>query len=400
MFGVKDINLSFFLDLFFKGKIFPKFYSKISNNLLFCNHENEDISNSKNIYSIFDIPNYYNLIISKTHNNLKTLKAPLYYGFLINLSKYESLEDYLTNKLGRGRKSQLKRYRIRLDLCISPIYKIYFGEISKKEYDGIFEHLKRLTIKRFEEKKELNYELPYLEVYQKMMYALVLEKKANIFVIYDKQKPINITLNFIENQTLFHWNSCYDIDYQVFNLGHINMVNHLEWSFNNNIKVFDMGRGDFLHKRKYITSNYTYEEHIIYNNNNFITALFAHYKFYKLKLRFALIQRLKKINAQVLYSKYAKFKYKIFRHKTVKPQHEKNTDITIIDNIPDSSKLNLIDLTQINPAIVKTLNYFLHRSKESINMLEIFKDDEVLGTFYISGKKKKAKITISNTSNK
>ncbi|MCF7568634.1 GNAT family N-acetyltransferase [Sabulilitoribacter arenilitoris] len=396
----KHIINSLFLDLFFKNKCFPPFYKKITNSFLnSIVYESDAKTTSKfsNLtYAISDIPSYFIAEFNKSYKHLKLLKTPLYLGFLINLSVFKNLEDYLNNHLGRPRKSQLKRYRKRLDKCISPQYKIFYGDISKEEYNFTFKKLIELTQRRFTQKEELNFELPYLELYQEIMYPMILDKKASIFIIYHDKKPINITLNFIEDATIFHWNSCYDIDYQMFNLGHINMVNHLEWAFNNGFKLFDMGRGDFLHKRKYVNESYMYYEHIVYNSKSIIAYISAKSKLLKLKLRFALIKLLKKTNLHLLYGRYAKYKYKF-----AKSRNNKNNEVKIstdtISEIPKLETLTLIDLTIGKyDFLIKPLNYFLHKSQDNVSQVKVYMDKKNSQVFYFEGTKKQQKLSIEN----
>lgn len=395
----KHIRVSFFLDLFFKEKSFPNFYKRLTNTFLnnttFNSKSNLKPSFNYLTYTIYDVPNYLKTeIIKKT--SLKLLTAPLYAGYIINLTCFKDLEDYLNNHLGRPRKSQLKRYRKRLDLCITPNYKIYYGDISKKEYHTIFKQLTLLTERRFAQKQELNFELPYLELYESIMYSMILSKKASIFVIYHDKKPINITLNFIDKGCIFHWNSCYDIDYQMFNLGHINMVNHLEWAFTNGFKLFDMGRGDFLHKRKYVNQNYVYSEQIIYNSKSIVASIISHIKLVKLKFRYGLIKLLKKNNLHLLYGKYAKYKYKIATSK-----NKKNKPYTILTNniseIPNLEKLTPINISDNDyEYLIKPLNYFLHKSKINIKYIKVLTDLNDEKTFYFKGVNTNQKITIKN----
>ncbi|MEC3908028.1 GNAT family N-acetyltransferase [Tamlana sp. 2201CG12-4] len=399
MFGIRHIKLSFFIDFLFKEKSFPGFYnkvfSKISDGVLLNNETVFKKNTSKKVYSISDIPDYFSLETSEELSKLRTLRAPLYNGFYIDLGKYCDLNDYMNNKLGRARKSQLKRYRKRLDLCLTPIYKVYFGGIQKNEYDYIFDSLKNITIRRFEQKEETNFELSYLDKYHEMMFPLIHQKKACIFVIYDKQKPVNISLNFIEGQLLLHWNSCFDIDYYMFNLGHINMVNHLQWCFDHGIKIFDMGRGDFLHKRKYITDSYIYQEHITYHSKSTVITLFAHYRVLVLKLRFTLIKILKKINAQVLYSRYAKVKYQIRNYKNTKKTQKDIVVETVISNLPDSIHLKAVDIDEIAPALIQPLNDFLYNHKEPVNNIKVYQDNSYDKTLYLVGKRKMIKLDLS-----
>ncbi len=395
----KHINASFFLDLFFKEKNFPPFYKKITNIFLNTDAYNSNASENFGIdyltYTIHDIPNYLKLEFSKS-TPLKLLEAPLYSGYIIDLACFKNLEDYLNNHLGRARKSQLKRYRKRLDLCIAPNYKIYYGDISKNEYNILFNRLILITKRRFAQKEELNFELPFLELYRDIMYPMILNKKASLFVIYHDKKPINITLNFVDEECIFHWNSSYDIDYQMFNLGHINMVNHLEWAFNNGFKLFDMSRGDFMHKRKYVNKSYVYNEHIIYNSKSLPTSIIAHLKHLKLKLRYSLIKFLKKANIHLLYGRYAKYKYRITKSKL-----KKNITCIITSNstpeIPSSEKLKRIDVNNIeHNFLIKPLNYFIHKNQDNIKNVNVFADLNDTQIFYFEGTKKSQNLIIKN----
>ncbi|AUP77252.1 GNAT family N-acetyltransferase [Flavivirga eckloniae] len=395
----KHAHVSFLLDLFFKNKAFPPFWKKITNsftnNVVHKTDSNLDVEHKT--YSISDVPNYFSIDFKNTTKHLKQLSTPLYAGYLINLELFEDLEDYLNNKLGRPRKSQLKRYRKRLDLCIAPEYKIFHGDIAKKEYDSLFDNLFEMTEQRFAQKEELNFELPFLELYHQMMYPLILKKEACIFAIYHKNKPISITLNFIDEDTVFHWNSCYDINYQMFNLGHINMVNHLEWAFQNGYKIFDMGRGDFLHKRKYINEEYMYNEHVIYNSKSLTASIVAHIKILKLKLRFKLIQFLKKTKLHLWYGKYAKYKYRLAKTKNKTPINIKFNIENTISEIPKLTSLNTINLSKDDYYfLIKPLNYFLHKSQELADNVVVYNDSNNKKTFYFKGLKKTQKITIEN----
>ncbi|MFD1613957.1 GNAT family N-acetyltransferase [Gelatiniphilus marinus] len=397
----KNIEVSFFLDLFFKEKSFPFFIKTITNTLLksVVYKRNAISTLDLKTYAITDIPSYFSLQIDEENANIKSVSVPLYAGFLINLSNFANLEDYLNNKLGRPRKSQLKRYRKRLDLCIAPKYKIFYGAITREDYKLLFKELLLITERRFIQKKELNFELPFLKLYEDMMFDMVLKKQAAIFAIYHGDKPINITLNFIDGETIFHWNSCYNIDYQMFNLGHINMVNHLEWAYNNNFKLFDMSRGDFLHKRKYITESYMYNKSIIFNSKSVFATIIARFTAFKLKLRFKLIGLLKKINFHKLYGYYAKLKFKI-----KKPSAGDTSENKIIAdyNLPEIhlvKNLKEIDLDNKEFSfLIQARNYFLHKSQEFVNDVKVYKDLKNDQIFYFKGIKKNQKTTIQKTS--
>lgn len=388
-------KISFFIDLIFDEAFSLNCLKRVTNTLanhnLILPQKTNDVFKLHSVFSIYDIPNYLKLNFIEAENNIKILKAPLYNGFLINLQNYKNLDAYLSKKLGRGRKSQLKRYKKRLDFCINPTYKIFFGDISKSEYSFLFDTLKLLTVKRFNQKKEINFELPYLDKYYEVMFKLILNKQASIFVIYHDTKPICITLNFIQKHTVFHWNSCFDIDYSMFNLGHVNMLNHLEWSFNNNIKVFDMGRGDFHHKRKYVDTKYLYEDFFLLTSNNSISKLKFYYNFGIIYIRYYLISFLKIVNAQKIYSVYSKYKYRVL----AKPNNLKEQEVVsyhFIDKLPELKNLKQIRYFDIESNMLVAINKFIFDKRQKVSDLIIYTHSKKLDTYFLASDKLYAKI--------
>ena len=65
---------------------------------------------------------------------------------------------------------------------------MFYGAIEKVEYDHIFEHFKFLLTKRFDDKQITNNNLDPAEweFYKEVVYPLILEKKASLYVIYNK----------------------------------------------------------------------------------------------------------------------------------------------------------------------------------------------------------------------
>ena len=395
---MKRTRLSFLIDFVLKERAFPGFITKLeqslSRQLIFQRtKEMHPEFLRKEIYAIYDIPDYYIPEISSSPTDLRTVKVPLYAGYLINLRAFDGLEHYINTVVRKARYSQLRRYRKRLDVCLNPKYEIYYGEIGKETYDSLFNCLKAMIQRRFNQKQEANFELPYLDFYQEIMYPLIQKKKAALFVIYDRNKPINITLNFLYHKTVFHWNSCYDIDYSVFNLGHINMMNHLKWSYEQGFEVFDMGRGDFLHKRKWITDSYLYQEYIVYDRSHLTTSLLAISRAIVLKTRYHLINLLKKMKIHLVYGKYVRFKFNLIHGKENNDQKQKWEVENEPTNTPSLGDMVVLDIeAPENAFLIRPLNYFLHRSQESINDLSVYSDTSNDEAYYFIGKKKKQRI--------
>ncbi|NCP52929.1 MAG: GNAT family N-acetyltransferase [Flavobacteriales bacterium] len=386
-----DKRTSFLIDHVLNQVALPCYYSRVINSLSgksCLKQPNKTIEIPQGGYfSIYDIPSYLKPVLEEDLKNLKHKKTPLYAGYLINLKAYLHFEDYIKTIVRSARWSQLKRYKKRLDLCLKPSYSIYYGHnLNPDEYHKIFESLKQMTARRFAQKEELNFELPYLDFYQEIMHPLILEQKAAIFVIYHEDKPINITLNFFLEDICFHWNSCFDVDYAVFNLGHINMVNHLEWCFNKGFSVFDMGRGDFFHKRKWVDTSYVYEEHYLFSTKSFKSLWHANTMVSFKCLRYQSVQFLKKLQAQKAYGAYVRFKYRWFLKTPFKPLVSIETHHLV--DIPDTMACTPINIFEpMYAPLIEPLNYFLHRNQESFHNVLVSCETKQPNRCYFKGLK-------------
>ncbi|MBS9463884.1 GNAT family N-acetyltransferase [Flagellimonas sp. 389] len=397
----KYVRLCYFFDFFLEGNDFPSFYRKITEVLskkVVYTSQNKEVPEFENkAYSIYDMPDYFKTEIESKDSSISILDIPLYTGYLINLNSYKDFEDYMDTKVRKARCSQLRRYRKRLDLCIRPVYKIYYGQIEKEEYNRLFNTLLKMTERRFIQKKERNFELPFLETYRATMYPLILEKKASIFVIYDGEKPINISLNFIDEHIIFHWNSCYDIDYCMFNLGHINMVNHVKWAYENNFKLFDMGRGDFFHKRKWVDQTYIYEEQLIYDSKSLHAMILVYVRLAFLKLRYSVIQVLKKLKFHLWYGKFIKYRY---RNSHEFKNLVRKEEVRIIDDnfkMPSINKLKRIPIDNIQDSfIINSINYFIHKNQEYVQEIEVYLELKNPSCYYLKSNKRIQKVLITS----
>ncbi|MCL5244806.1 GNAT family N-acetyltransferase [Cellulophaga sp. 20_2_10] len=393
-------KFSFFLDLFFKDKTFPWFYNKITNNYLKTVVYNSDHTLHKTATIetciVYDIPNYLDIKTTIQEADLKEIRFPLYNGYAVYFGNHATCDAFLHDQVGKSRTNKLRRHQNRLDLSIAPTYTMYYGAIEEIEYKRLFKELKRITALRFTQKEESNFELPYLNYYEEIMFKMILTKKASIYVIYDKDKPINITLNFIDGQTMLHFNSCFDVDYSMYNLGHLNTIKHLRWCYDNNIKLFDMGRGDFFHKRQWINKTYLYQEHIIYNSKSVTATLKAKKTIAFYKLRFKMVAVLKKMKFHLIYGKYIKYKYRLFNKKDTKNNHI----YTLSTGVAIPKDANIVQINYLDEEYNNLLFYvndFLHKNFEKNSAICVYKDTKLANTYYIKGEKNTQKIRIKSS---
>ncbi|MCB0438195.1 MAG: GNAT family N-acetyltransferase, partial [Mangrovimonas sp.] len=178
---------------------------------------------------IFDVPRYFKLEVGAS-KKLGLLKVRQYPGYLIQLNDFTDLNDYLSKTFSKSSNQKFKRYQQRLEQCFTIDYKVYHGAISKEAYEHVFNSFYRLLTKRFDDKQTVNNNLFDHEwnFYHDVVYQMILEKKASLYVIYSDQKPISVRLNYYSDEIIFDAITVFDIDYSKFHLGKISIMKVLE----------------------------------------------------------------------------------------------------------------------------------------------------------------------------
>ena len=268
MLSFLKLKHNFTLDFFLKNSIPPVYdgFQNKTNGRYFLNKASV-IPNLKNeIHVINHIPPYLELRINNdiAYDYYKTTFLK---GFLVNLDGYNSITEYLGNQFGAKSRSKMRAYKNRLEACFSVRYKMFYGTIGKKEYNFLFDRFLIMIKRRFSQRKETHGALKYWDLIKETAYSRILRKEASLFVIYDRDKPIDICLNF-HHQNIFN-NSIrsYDIDYYKFRLGHIDILKQLEWCLENNHTIFDLSYGDLDYKRKWCNTVYEFEQHVLFPKN-------------------------------------------------------------------------------------------------------------------------------------
>ncbi|MDT0607853.1 GNAT family N-acetyltransferase [Croceitalea rosinachiae] len=257
---------NFTLDFFSKGSIYPIYnevYNKTSGQC-FSNKVSVFPNPKNKIYVVNNIPPYFDLKINTEKVPYDYYKTNYLKGFLVNLDGYDSIAEYLKNQLGSKSRSKMRAYLKRLETCFSIRYRMFHGTITKKEYDFLFNQFLIMIKRRFSQRKETHEALKDWEYIRETTYSRIIKKEASLFVIYDGDKPIDICLNY-HHQNIFN-NSIrsYDIDYNKFRLGHIDILKQLEWCMENEYTVFDLSYGDLDYKRKWCNTVYEFTQHVLF----------------------------------------------------------------------------------------------------------------------------------------
>ncbi|AUP77251.1 GNAT family N-acetyltransferase [Flavivirga eckloniae] len=246
-----------------------------------------------NIFTFRLVPEYFKLNLRDT--SFKSKIIPQYnWGYSILLNDSDSIEGYMQRQFNSKKRNILTRYVKRLELCFNIKYNMFYGEMPPADYDFIMQSLYDMIIARFEERNETHKNLYEWQTLAEDTYEKILNKEASLFVIYNEDEPIEISLNYHYDKVLFSYISSFKIDYSKFGLGHVEIYKQIEWCANNGYKLFEMGVGGMDYKRRWSNNIYRYNYHLTYNGASLLTSYKARISGTKLKLKEYL--KSKKIN--------------------------------------------------------------------------------------------------------
>ncbi|MBC6997204.1 GNAT family N-acetyltransferase [Cytophaga sp. FL35] len=283
-----EVKYRFVFDFFMKGTVPPMYKAPIKNKLtnksLPISINQADFKNIK-LITVWDIPEYIDVPEAPLNKNISRRKIRQYKGFLIDLTGSKSVDDYLLKQLSARNRKKLRSKKKRLEADHNIEYCFFYGKMERAAYDKLFSQFAALLEKRFDEKRVHNNNLHIWHYYQELAYPLLLKKRASLFVIYDKEQPINIALHFHLEDTVFSYIQTYDIAYSDYNMGDISMLKRLELFFRLGIKTIDLSMGTTDYKIKWCNYPYHLYFHLFYRKNNLISWSKMITTAYKLRLK-------------------------------------------------------------------------------------------------------------------
>jgi len=269
--GRKDIYKTNFYFNFYERKILPNIYTSIqyqSNSIPLQSRtpkglKLEDVGTL--VVELF--PSYFTFQINEP-NALDIQKIFRVKGYCISIEGSENVENYLTKHFKTNFRTTMRRKLKGLENCFNVSYKMLYGNIARDEYDFIMDELHTMLIRRFAQRNDENMALNRWKDYYANTFALINEKKASLYVIYDDAKPIQISLSYHRGKILFLAIPSYNIDYSKFGLGNISVFKILEWCIANDYKTLDMGFGALDYKVKWCNETYNFEHHVFYTKSS------------------------------------------------------------------------------------------------------------------------------------
>src|SRR5690606_36988003 len=201
--------------------------------------------------------------------------------------------------------------------------------------------------------------------YYNVVYPMILEKKASLFVIYDGDIPIGVTLNYFSETILFDAITVFDIDYEKFHLGSVTIMKLIEWSIDNKIRYFDFSKGYFDYKKRWANKEYDFEYHLYYDSGSISSLLLS----YLIILYFNLKNYLRKKKLNEAFHKFT-----FFLQRSGKDRNHDHRVFTYeeIDR-PNNSQLKPIDYEDKQNGHLKNMVFdFLYLNGEAQKDIRVY----------------------------
>ena len=289
---------------FIKSKFLPLFINLGRNNTNAITYRiNPSATDYKGrVCLLYDVPNY---IVLDNHTDFTSIKINMikqYKGYILDLEKYADFDAYFNARFNKKSRSKFRGYVNRLEKSYTVRYENYHGSIDKQVYDDLMIQFKEILTKRFNNLGLDNDLLHKWDFYKALVYPMIMEETAMLNVVFLDEKVAAISLCFLSDDSAIGAIKTFDIDFNYFNVGNIEMMKLIEWCKNKDLSVFDFSKGDQPYKLRYINNNYHFDCHIIYDSKSIIATSLA----ICISRYFSLKQYLRDINVNLL---FIKFKY-------------------------------------------------------------------------------------------
>lgn len=391
MLSLLKLKYNFTADFFSNKSVYP-FYEKVynkTNGECLLNRTPVSTKFEDKIYVVNHIPPYLDLKINTSNVSYSCFKTHYLNGFLVNLEDYDSVTAYMKEQFGAKSRSKMRAYLKRLETCFPIRYKMFYGNISKKEYDFLFERFLLMIKRRFSQRMDTHEAMKNWDYLKKTTYSRILEKEASLFVIYDAEKPIDICLNYHYQNIFYDSIRSYDIDYSKFRLGHIDILKQLEWCLENDYTIFDLSYGDLDYKRKWCNTVYEFEQHVLFPKNSLLKRVSA---FFILQL-IILKGYLKKKKVHVLFKKVKSILKR--NPEKITEYLEPRFDVIPISENPLFEKVDEIDINKEEHAPLRKEVYdFQYTQFEASRDIKVYKIIDHKDSYLIYGNKNSRKIVL------
>ncbi|PWI29240.1 hypothetical protein DI383_12425 [Flavobacteriaceae bacterium LYZ1037] len=339
---------------------------------------------------IYDVPNYQPLNNSAKPNGLKVYKIRQYKGFLANLNGFSNLEDYMVSVMSSKSRTKYRSTLKKFEHCFNTTYKIDYKSITKERCSEALAEFKELLQKRHESLGIDTSIIDKWEFYNDLIYPMINEGKALLISVYADNKPVSMSLAFVEETKLTGAVKAFDPDYYKFNVGHIELAKLIEWCFENNVSILDFSKGEYEYKTKWTNESYLYHCHVLFDSSNVFSQITAYLlaKFFEFK------QYLRDKNFNLF---VVKLKYKLknlFRNTSIL---DTKIEVEPLAKNIDLNLFKLIDLKDSNSVYLKRIIFdLIYRKPEPLSNIKVYTTNQKNSkSFIVLGELNKFKIHIN-----
>ncbi|MCK7591039.1 GNAT family N-acetyltransferase [Subsaxibacter sp. CAU 1640] len=370
---------------FYKTKFFP-LYINIGKNLtkgIYYTLDYQKEGFRKKAFLIYDVPDFFGVeSFDNTKSALKRNEIFQYQGFLLNFKGFPTAQDYINSRISSKNRRGLRSRQERLEKCFDISYRFYTDDISKEEFDVVFRQFHELLSDRFSGKKVNYHHLrpDKWAFHNEFSYEMMKENRASLFVIYNKDLPIAVTLNIHSDDIVFVSITVFDPDYYKFNIGKTTIVKIIEWCYENDMKIADFSKGDFDFKHEWCNITYDFDYHLLYDSKSFRASTIA----LAVRWLFETKRYLRDKNVNVFYRKLL---YKLKKDENGHP--EAKYRINDLQSFEVSSNYERISLQDNKYQHLKVIVYsFLFLNSESFGDISIYKRKSSKKEYVIKGTEK------------
>ncbi|WP_083692393.1 GNAT family N-acetyltransferase [Seonamhaeicola sp. S2-3] len=376
------------------GKI-PSIYKSIDFiNCKFTNNK-QITSNNSPVISITLFPTFLKAnLVNESKYVLKKINHKNFSGAGVNVIKSNSIDDFLKQELKSQIRKNLNRTITRLEKCFEISYNYYFGSITEEKLSFLLSNLKLMLEKRFDQKNMLNNFLSKWDINTKDLFNLINTKKASLFVVYDRDKPISISVNRHYNDTiLFSDINGYNLDYSKFGLGHLDNYLLVKWCIENEYKFLDLGNGVVEYKKRWCNTFYDFEYHIYYKKGSVTALTLAYFEIFKINIK----NTIKKLKVDDWVKRILnKLKHKISNPKRENVKYIK-PEITTFKELINSNSFKLINIDNSEYHNIREHIYNqLYLKQVNINNIKVYVQKDTPSTYFIKMPKETIKIVLTD----
>lgn len=322
------------------------------------------------------MPGYWKAKYRGDRLRVKTVKT--FPGSLIDLKTYPGYEDYLTKRFNGKQRAQFRSSKALLEHCFEIEHKVYFGAIEEQEYHRLFVALKDLHLARLALKGSPDDTEGMWAMYQASAFRQILAREACLSVIYHGDSPIAISLNFILGKVVHGFNRSFDMAYSKFGLGTIELLNMVEWCFEQGFETLDFMKGEYNYKNRFTDTHYGFTIQLIYGQG-LGQKLKGLSLYYGLEAFYALFRVAKSVGLHRLWHKLSKGTYKISapnkiaRVRTLDPERSHTM-----------GERHMIEWGSIQDATNrKAICDFCHKHKKALKNISLFSFSETPSTLLL-----------------